>query len=319
MSEARSYQKPATGSSTVNAIPSLSGNWASVAQVSALAYTMGQSMLVIELDNYLQGLSYKQMQAMLEQEGRASAALGNALRNAGNNQANSTRDQALGQMVNGGIQIAAEVGGMAYSAVQMKSAKLADLNAKLENAKNWEKALRAPPAGALLEGDQEMDNLAKLEPEEEVDRKARLAALEQADVKGKVPQTLADEVEFAKATREGKQVVKGLQKQARTEVEQLQKEIDSVQGSIERVSQKITAFGSALAALGSGTAQMFASSQQTNQAEQELLKQMFQYIYESIRRANDAAAQNASMLGQKMTSDVQVLLAGIARSNEVRG
>lgn len=302
-------------------------NWATQVQVSAYALTMGDSMEIIELDNYLQSLNYKELEEMSETEKAASQGLGNALQQSGEYQAASTRKQAWGTIAMGGVQGAALVGSIAISAVGARSTNSVNLGKQIENAESYQAKLNQVPSEQLKLVPRNPDaNPAQVA----ADARAKLNSMKFADpMNGEVKdgdlsneaaiESVQTQAQNPEQGEEARETLKYNKQRVRDTIEDLKEQKKAVDNKYQSWAEKLNSIGQIVGQTTQGFINLSAAKKQVMQALYECLRQQSQYAYDAIHQANGTTGQNAANLGQKVNTDIQTLLGGIAASNQIRG
>ena len=302
-------------------------NWATQAQVSAYALTMGDSMEIIELDNYLQSLNYKELQEMTKTEQDASKALGTAMQQSGEYQAASTRKQAWGSIAMGAAQGAALIGSVAISAVGAKSTESINLGKQIENAETYQVKLnQAPPQELGLSQPRNVDSA-----QVEAAARTKLNALKFSEKMSNGPQeddSLSDSAAIESVQQQAQDPVNGEEaretlkynkQRVRDTIEDLREQKKVIDNKYQSYAEKLNSIGQIAGQATQGTFNLYSAKKQVMQALYECLRQQTQYAYDAIHQANGTTGQNAANLGQKVNTDIQTLLGGIAASNQIRG
>lgn len=260
------------------------------------------------------------MSHLAKMRGEVNLALGTALQNATEQEAEATRSSGIGSIVGASGQTVFGAGGMIGEATIGKS-QLNTVNEQLENVNKWDEAVKGP-AGHGVFGDME-DNAVALGVMERppVVQDPRVAGLRNVNPKTEL---LNDEhanvLEVAKGQGDAlndKDPVEVLKKNISSSKKSLEKEQSSIENRRARFSEKMNMFSRVVSDMSQGGGQLAAATHTTLKAQEQNTQQQMTNANEILQNVMDTSNQLVRTQDDARGTTLQTL-AAFARANEVR-
>lgn len=280
--------------------------------ISAEAASMGNTLDMLALMSDLQKKQYDAEKAGIESEGKAAIALGQATRASMQNDADNMQSTALGYIASGSTNIGMEVlsGGIAFG---RKANANSTTNTQLENVQNWETELTKKNDVGI-----EMREMGAEDRDTQNEIKQQLRS-GQRNLKNFGDQEASQLKEAIQGARS-----KGMQEDLDNFQESLDKKKESISNDnsrqeqkIDRLDQRFTTIGQGVANIAQGGMNLDAAKSKRDQADQEELKTESQFVFDTMKQANQTAESLAQSTESNKRSLIDALLRGLADSNRV--
>lgn len=290
--------------------------------ISPEAAGMGETLAMLALMTELQQKQYDALKAGVQTEGQAANALGKAAQASLQASGASTNRSAWASIASGATTIGAESTSVTIGGVRSWRNN-SNAQEQLENTQNWEGEIKRAQDPNNGVGHELQELNAK-----DGDKQAELE--EQNAIKDRLREGQKNLKKFG--DRESAQLKEDIQaagaKQMNSELEEFQKGIDKKSESImnekaanesriDRMEQRFSSIGQAAGSAASGFFTMQAASQQYNQANQELLSKEAEFVYQTMKQANQTAESLAQATENNKNSLIRSLMEAMAGANHV--
>ena len=292
-------------------------------RVTVSVYALASSSLlnIIEQDTELQTLAAELQKETQNMQGDVAKANGLAQQNVAQQNADYTRSNAYGLIVQGGLS-----GGMTLIGTPLATNRYeawftnsSGVNTELDNVSKWDAKLEEPGAsvGAAGAG----SRLAGPEFDEEMAR----GVLQDIDVKTDptprsqkniVQEDALSAAKTASSPEKYGEDFDALKEKVKTEQKDLRKQKEAIDSQVQNFRSKLDTIAASIASIGQASYQIQAAAAQVRQGQYSNLQTQVQFASDSSKQSVDATASYFSKLDDAKQSAIRTL-GEIAANNRV--
>ncbi len=313
-----------TSSTQSTSSSSSSSNWF-YAKPTSVSLTVEAALEAIENSSNLQQQGYEVNKDFLKNQATSAKATAEAMQASGNQEAQATTMNAWSSIGAGTTTIGMFGAGALHASYASSKSNLGETNDKLKQISDMQDKMNAEnPArlGGAIDSSEELsgDDLAQAR------QRLSQADFSKQKLTDQEQQSLTRDYQAVKrvsdlndADEASKEATTDFKKKLNSQKEDLRNEQKSALESVSDLKNKYYQISQGLSPVIQGAVQTFAAAAQKAKAVEDALQQVARYSLDALSSAVQAAGQNISNQGQNISSAIQALLTGIARSNEVRG